>query len=153
MATKAGAKKKSSTKGSGAITKRRKGQTDKSGIDVDVIANSKELVGEKLTKLTIPILEKYGFLAFEEVITRLEITIKEFNEEVGSLFGEMVNHSRENYGRLKLLLDQDAEPEEPTDDESVDDFGMSELERRLETVEREGKSSEDKDTESPSLDQ
>ena len=98
--------------------------------------SNQEIIQKKLIKLSAPILEQYGQIAFEELINRLETTIQEFNEEVGTLFTGMVDQSKEAYGRLKSLMDQKEAPEEEPEPGVVEDAGLSEFEKRLEAMEQ-----------------
>jgi hypothetical protein len=97
---------------------------------------NREVAFQKLQEIAAPILEKYGVSAFDELVTRLESTVKEYTEEVNALFQEMVSQSREDYERMKSLLTgqeaDEAESEEPEEGET-----MSEYEKRLERMEKE----------------
>lgn len=112
-----------------------KGRTDKAAKQAKETLqppSNQEVIRKKLEELTSPILDKYGVLAFDEVMKRLETTVKEFTEEVSTLFDEMVSRSREDHERMKSLLTEeegnDAEPEEELENEE----DMSEFEKRLE---------------------
>ena len=99
---------------------------------------NREVVLQKLEQLTSPILEKYGVPAFDELVIRLEGTVKEFTEEVNTLFDEMVVQAREDHERMKSLLGE-GENEEPGEggEETEDEGGMSEIEKRLERMDKE----------------
>ena len=99
--------------------------------------SNQEIIQKKLTKLTSAILEQFGQIAFEELISRLETTIQEFNEEVKSLFTEMVDQSKDDLGRLKSLMVQGEEDEDETEPDVADEAGLSEFERRLEAMDKE----------------
>ena len=43
--------------------------------------SNREVVYQKLEDLTTPILEKYGVPAFDELMHRMEETIKDFNDD------------------------------------------------------------------------
>ncbi len=109
--------------------------------------SNQEIIQKKLTKLTSAILEQFGQIAFEELIGRLETTIQEFNEEVKSLFTEMVDQSKDDLGRLKSLMVQGEEDEDEPEPDVTDEAGLSEFERRLEAMDKD-KSSAGPDQES-----
>ena len=98
--------------------------------------NNKEIVQQKLEELTSPILEQYGTPAFDEIMARLETTVREFNDEVGTLFKEMVDRSHEDHVRMKSLLSGEETDDEQQKDEQENEANMSEFERRLEEEER-----------------
>jgi hypothetical protein len=97
---------------------------------------NREVVFQKLDELTSPILEKYGVPAFDELVNRLEGTVKEFTEEVSTLFDEMVVQAREDHERMKSLLVEGENDEQSGEDEDnlVNEEGMSEYEKRLENM-------------------
>ncbi len=98
--------------------------------------NNKEIVQQKLEDLTSPIMERYGTPAFDEIMARLEITVREFNDEVGTLFKEMVDRSHEDHERMKSLLSGEETDDEKQENEHENGTNMSEYERRLEEEER-----------------
>ena len=132
-------RKKGTTKGSEAKGKGRGGKEFTQEEEMFRQTSNQEQIQKKLIKLSAPILEQYGQIAFEELINRLETTIQEFNAEVGTLFTELVDQSKEAYGRLKSLMDQKEAPEEEPEPGVVDDAELSEFEKRLEAMEQ-GKS-------------
>ncbi len=99
--------------------------------------NSREVIRQKLEELTAPILDRYGMPAFNEVMNRLETTVKEFTEEVNTLFSEMVDRSREDHERMKSLLTDEEGNEEEQDEKLENDEEISEFEKRLERMEKE----------------
>ncbi len=99
-------RKKVGDKGSDAKGKGRGGKDFTQEEELFRQSNNRELIQKKLIKLTAPILDQYGQIAFEELISRLETTIQEFNTEVGTLFTEMVDQWKEDFGRLKSLMEQ-----------------------------------------------
>jgi len=98
--------------------------------------NNQEVIRKKLEELTSPILDKYGVLAFDEVMKRLETTVKEFTEEVSTLFDEMISRSREDHERMKSLLTEDEGNELQPAEELENEEDMSEFEKRLEHTEQ-----------------
>ncbi len=99
---------------------------------------NREIMEQKLSALAAPVLENYGTPAFDELITRLETTIEEFNAEVSHLFADMVNQSREDHARMKSMLNPEDSGEQEEALENDDD--MSEIEKRLENRDREANS-------------
>lgn len=99
---------------------------------------NREIMEQKLSGLAAPVLEKYGTPAFDELMTRLETTIEDFNAEVSNLFADMVNQSREDHARMKSMLN----PEHGDEQEEAlkNDDNMSEIEKRLEHRDREATS-------------
>lgn len=96
---------------------------------------NRALVLSRIEELTLPILDKYGELAFEEILGRLNQVIEEYTLEVQHLFTGLVDQAREDHGRLRGLLDRDA-GESETDESApapTEDKNMSEFERRLES--------------------
>ena len=116
-----------------------KGQTNKAAKQAKETLqppNNQEVIRKKLEELTSPILDKYGVLAFDEVMKRLETTVKEFTEEVSTLFDEMVSRSREDHERMKSLLTEDEGNELQPAEELENEENMSEFEKRLEHTEQ-----------------
>lgn len=130
-------RKKVGDKGSDAKGKGRGGKDFTQEEELFRQSNNREQIQKKLIKLTAPILDQYGQVAFEELISRLETTIQEFNTEVGTLFTEMVDQSKEDFGRLKSLLEQGEEPEAEAETDGLDLSEMSEYEKRLEEMDQE----------------
>lgn len=128
----------SNVKGSAAGAKSKAG--GKRGAASKEPKTNREVAFDKLQTLTSPILEKYGVAAFDELVNRLENTVKEYTEEVDALFKEMVSQSREDYERMKTLLTgQEPDEAEAEDEEEVaeEEESMSEFEKRLEQMEKE----------------
>ncbi len=129
-------RKKDAGKGAEAKGKGRGGKEFTQEEEMFRQTSNQEQIQKKLVKLSAPILEQYGQIAFEELIKRLETTIQEFNAEVGTLFTEMVDQSKEDYGRLKSLMEQSEEPVEEPDSGRIDDTEMSDFEKRLEEMDQ-----------------
>lgn len=135
MAKSSGSRRKKD-KGSDAKGKGRGGKDFTQEEELFRQSGNQEQIQKKLIKLTAPILEQYGQVAFEELINRLETTIQEFNAEVGTLFTEMVDQSKEDFGRLKSLMEQGEEPVAEPDAGRMDEPEMSEFEKRLEAMDQ-----------------
>ncbi len=97
---------------------------------------NRALVIRRIEELTLPILEKYGEAAFEEILGRLNQVIDEYTAEVQHLFTGLVEQAKEDHGRLRGLLDRDEGGTETAEAEAPpEDRDMSEIERRLESEE------------------
>lgn len=97
---------------------------------------NRALVIRRIEELTLPILEKYGEPAFEEILGRLNRVIDEYTAEVQHLFTGLVDQAKEDHGRLRGLLDRDEGGTETAEAEAPpEDRDMSEIERRLESEE------------------
>ncbi|UCH09640.1 MAG: hypothetical protein JSU61_10500 [Fidelibacterota bacterium] len=137
---------RTATRTTGAKTKgRKKPGSSQAGAKSEPQTN-REVVFQRLEELTAPILDKYGVPAFDELVTRLEGTVKEFTEEVNTLFDEMVVQAREDHERMKSLLVEggDEECSEGETEELVNEEGMSELEKRLEKMDKAAKKKSEK---------
>lgn len=110
-----------------------KASAEKDGLSI--AERNRAAVTVKLEELTLPILEKYGQAAFDELMARLEITLDEFTQEVSHLFTGMVAQAKDDHDKLRGLLDRDnsVEGDENTRPVMPGDENMSDLERRLET--------------------
>lgn len=140
MANRASGRSSTKAKSTGSRTKGRSNKPASKAEETPQPLNNQEVVRQKLEELTAPILDKYGVPAFDEIINRLETTVKEFTEEVNTLFSEMVNRSREDHERLKSLLTEDEGDEGEQDKQPENDEEISEFEKRLERMEKENSS-------------
>ncbi|MFC1480708.1 hypothetical protein ACFL6E_00480 [Candidatus Neomarinimicrobiota bacterium] len=124
---------KGSSKGKTGVKGVKKGSEDKKAL------TNHDVVRERLQKLSLPILDRYGESAFDELLARLETTIEEFTGEFETLFTEMIDQSRDDYRRLQNLLAPDESVEAVDEEEKADTSGdeMSEFERKLEEMEQE----------------
>ncbi|MBA7661146.1 hypothetical protein ES703_69158 [subsurface metagenome] len=140
MANRASGRSGTKAKSTGARAKGRSNKPASKAEETLQPLNNQEVIRQKLEELTAPILDKYGVPAFDEVMNRLETTVKEFTEEVNTLFSEMVDRSREDHERLKSLLTEDEGDEGEQDEKPENDEEMSEFEKRLERMEKENTS-------------
>ena len=132
MANRTSGRSVARTKSKGSQAKGRTNKAAKQAKETLQPPNNQEVIRKKLEELTSPILDKYGVLAFDEVMKRLETTVKEFTEEVSTLFDEMVSRSREDHERMKSLLTEDEGNELQPEEELENEEDMSEVEKRLE---------------------
>ena len=98
---------------------------------------------EKLDDLLGGINASYGQVLLDELVTRLQRTLNDFNEEVEGIMGELKDSSERRSQIIhdlmegKELSQQDSSTgeEEPKVDIGVDTSEMSEWEKRLEGME------------------
>ena len=79
-------------------------------IDLDSTEGRKQYLSEKLDDLLDGINESYGTLLMEELIARLELTVKDFNEEMKSLCDQLVKKEKERQQLLEMLKSTDSMP-------------------------------------------
>ena len=72
-------------------------------IELDNTAGRKQYLSEKLDDLLDGINESYGTVLMEELLNRLELTIKDFNDEMKSLCDQMVKKQEERQHLLEML--------------------------------------------------
>ena len=72
-------------------------------IDLDNTAGRKKYLSEKLDDLLDGINESYGTVLMEELLNRLELTIKDFNDEMKTLCDQMVIKQEERQHLLEML--------------------------------------------------
>ena len=92
-------------------------------IDLDNTAGRKQYLSEKLDDLLEGINESYGTILMEELLNRLELTIKDFNEEMKSLCDQMVKKQEERQHLLEMLRSKAVTPSNTVtvkDSESAD---------------------------------
>ena len=105
-------------------------------IDLDNTAGRKQYLSEKLDDLLDGITESYGNVLMEELLSRLELTIKDFNDEMKRLCDQMVKKQEERQHLLEMLRSKAVIPSNTVtgkDSESVD----NELARRVFSLDRE----------------
>ena len=98
------------------------------------VAVNRAKVSKRLAELTLPVLEKYGQPAFDELHSRLERVVREFTDEVQALFNDLVGQAKVDHDRLMGLLKRDASESEgeTAGPAAPEDAAMSEYERKLE---------------------
>ena len=92
-------------------------------IDLDNTAGRKQYLSEKLDDLLDGINESYGTVLMEELLNRLELTIKDFNDEMKTLCDQMVIKQEERQHLLEMLRSKvviQSETVTVTDSESAD---------------------------------
>ena len=66
-------------------------------IDLDTSEGRKQYLSEKLDDLLDGINDCYGTVLMEELLCRLELTIKDFNDEIKTLCDQLVKKQEERY--------------------------------------------------------
>ena len=112
-------------------------------IDLDTTEGRKKYLTEKLDNLLDGINESYGRLLLDELIIRLELTVKEFNEEMKVLVDQLVKKEKERQQILEMMKTSesvstasDSKEEAETDTPIVETVELSEWEKKLEKIEK-----------------
>ena len=79
-------------------------------IDLDSTEGRKQYLSEKLDDLLEGINDSYGTILMEELLSRLELTVKDFNDEMKSLCGELVKKEQERQQLLEMLKSSEGMP-------------------------------------------
>ena len=79
-------------------------------IDLDSTEGRKHYLSEKLDDLLEGINDSYGTLLMEELLSRLELTVKDFNDEMKTLCDELVKKEKERQQLLEMLNTNDGMP-------------------------------------------
>ena len=82
-------------------------------IDLDSTEGRKHYLSERLDDLLEGINDSYGTLLMEELLARLELTIKDFNDEIMNLCDELVKKEKERQQLIEMLKSVD-DMQEPT---------------------------------------
>ena len=72
-------------------------------IDLDSTEGRKQYLSDKLDDLLEGINDTYGTVLMEELLSRLELTVKDFNDEMKNLFDELVTKEKERQQLLEML--------------------------------------------------
>ena len=86
------------------------------GIDLDTSEGRKEYLTEKLDDLLGGINDSYGIILMKELLDRLELTIKDFNDEVKVLCSQLVKKQEERQHLLEMLINDGIEDFKPSND-------------------------------------
>ena len=79
-------------------------------IDLDSTEGRKQYLSEKLDDLLEGINDSYGTLLMEELLSRLELTVKDFNDEMKVLCDQLVTKEKERQQLLEMLKTSDVLP-------------------------------------------
>ena len=83
-------------------------------IDLDSTEGRKQYLSEKLDDLLEGINDSYGTLLMEELLTRLELTVKDFNDEMKNLCDELITKEKERQQLLEMLKTSEGIPVKDT---------------------------------------
>ncbi|MDP7465083.1 MAG: hypothetical protein QF795_02005 [Candidatus Marinimicrobia bacterium] len=110
-------------------------------IDLDSTEGRKQYLSEKLDDLLEGINDSYGTLLMEELLARLELTVRDFNDEMKILCDQLVQKEEERQQLMEMLKTTDGIPapasdtQQPTPDTSETvDPGHMEIEELDEDV-------------------
>ena len=79
-------------------------------IDLDSTEGRKKYLSEKLDDLLEGINDSYGTLLMEELLARLELTVKDFNDEMKVLCDQLVIKEKERQQLMEMLKTTDGIP-------------------------------------------
>jgi len=110
-------------------------------IDLDTTEGRKKYLSDKLDDLLDGINDSYGKLLLDELIIRLELTVKDFNEEMKVLVDQLVKKEKERQQILEMMKSSasvdfsETEIKESADAE-IDVAELSEWEQKLAKIEK-----------------
>ena len=81
-------------------------------IDLDTAEGRKQYLSDKLDDLLDGINESYGTVLMEELLNRLELTIRDFNEEMKTLCDQLVKKQEERQQLLEMIKSNQSIPAE-----------------------------------------
>ncbi len=119
-------------------------------IDFESSDGRKQYLTDKLDDLLEGISDSYGTLLMEELIARLELTIKDFNDEMKDLCNQLVKKEKERQQLLDMLKtkkkggqssnssqsDSDKSGVDPAQDLADDEVEVPEWEKKLAKLEK-----------------
>jgi len=110
-------------------------------IDLDTTEGRKKYLSDKLDDLLDGINDSYGKLLLDELIIRLELTVKDFNEEMKVLVDQLVKKEKERQQILEMMKSSASADLSETDIEEsaeveVDVSELSEWEQKLAKIEK-----------------
>ena len=110
-------------------------------IDLDTTEGRKKYLSDKLDDLLDGINDSYGKLLLDELIIRLELTVKDFNEEMKVLVDQLVKKEKERQQILEMMkssasVDLSETDIEKSADAEVDVSELSEWEQKLAKIEK-----------------
>jgi len=79
-------------------------------IDLDSTEGRKKYLSEKLDDLLVGINDSYGTLLMEELLLRLELTVKDFNDQMKNLCDDLVTKEKERQQFLEMLKTREDMP-------------------------------------------
>lgn len=110
-------------------------------IDLDTTEGRKKYLSDKLDDLLDGINDSYGKILLDELIIRLELTVKDFNEEMKVLVDQLVKKEKERQQILEMMKSSEIVDlsETVADDAAqvdVDVSDLSEWEQKLAKIEK-----------------
>ena len=116
-------------------------------IDFDKEQGRKDYLTSKLDDLLDGINDSYGKVLLDELISRLESTVKDFNDEIQSLTDQLKENTTLKQELLQKIITEESvspdaiqnEASDSGDSEEQAPQEMSEWERRLETLSKKEK--------------
>jgi len=110
-------------------------------IDLDTTEGRKKYLSDKLDDLLDGINDSYGKLLLDELIIRLELTVKDFNEEMKVLVDQLVKKEKERQQILEMMKSSVTVDSSETDikestSTEVDVAELSEWEQKLAKIEK-----------------
>ena len=106
------------------------------GIDLNSNDGGKKYLSDILSDLLEGINDTYGSVLMDELMNRIEITIKEFNDEMNLMFKLLQNREEERQNMLKMIRSEKSVSDKK---EGKSDKNISEWERKLEKIEQSNK--------------
>ena len=106
-------------------------------VDLKNAEDRKTYLSEKFDDLMDGISDSYGTVLMDELISRLERTVSEFNDEVGSLMGQLKENSErrdELMEKIKSNTTDDITISSSLTDEDTINKKLSAWEKRLEEM-------------------
>ena len=110
-------------------------------IDLDTTEGRKKYLSDKLDDLLDGINDSYGKLLLDELIIRLELTVKDFNEEMKVLVERLVKKEKERQQILEMMKSSASTDISETNieenaDAEIDMSELSEWEQKLAKIEK-----------------
>ena len=96
-------------------------------MELDTPDGRKKYLNEKLDNLLDGINDSYGKMLLEELVSRLETTIKDFNDEIVELCSQLSEKEKERQHVIEMMKSDDASPDSGT---------SAEWEKKLEEIEK-----------------
>ena len=88
-------------------------------IDLDTAEGRKQYLSDKLDDLLDGINESYGTVLMEELLNRLELTIKDFNDEIKTLCDQLIKKQEERQYLLEMLKSTKGMPSQKVRKEAI----------------------------------
>ncbi len=111
-------------------------------MDLKTTEDRQEFITEKLNNQLTEVKEKYGKVLVDELISRLDDTIKDFNDEMNILFENLKEKElkrQQMLDRIKSGQNLEKETEIVKNKQCNDEQSVSEWEKRLEEIEKKDK--------------